>query len=465
MSKVYAVTLIRPHTCSSAAAAPQLLEEAMDPNSSEHGSAPSSASALQRAGAFGRRLPASQLAKALRPGFEQHGRGWTGKHVFAEIRKVDPSASMSMAYQVLSRLRKPVVLSPAFNTILLQGLASALRREGWGVVLHSADAASVRHQIEDIARKQYAAHCRANPECKNTKFDAQHIAAVLEKYASPAAQETQYVMGFTLVPPHIMSGALSHFPPVDAIDGANMRADAAGVMINRATKDGNDNIHLISTSVLLASECNLSMDAVQSAESLLLGADSALDLPGRVTITDGGIALVSSQRKHRPLTALWRCYRHLKADLLKKCKKSAEILDALVKVPPGRVHSADALMEKLPASSPLHSIPKECFCQAYLRSDVCLHGNITNNMVEITNHLMAGARTQSLLFRAMQSAADTVKLRMVSPTFPSYCPTLHHTTCQLSHSRIHVLTHSLTHSLTSSLINSLTHSRIHALTH
>ena len=282
-------------------------------------------------------------------------------------------------------------------------------------MLHTSDAASVCHQIEDIARKQYAAHCRETPECKKVKFDVKHIAAVLERYTSPTAQEQEYVMGFTLVPPHMMNGALSHFPPVDAIDGVSMRDYAIGVMINRATKDGNDNVHLISTSVLLASECNLSMDAVQSAESLLLGVDSALNLPGRVTITDGGIALLSSQERHRPRTALWRCYRHLKADLLKRCKTSAQILDALVKVPPGRVNSADTLMAKLPANSPLHSIPKEQFCQAYLPTDVCLHGNVTNNMVEITNHMMAGVRTQALLFRAMQCAAEAVKLRMVSP--------------------------------------------------
>ena len=419
VSTVYAVTLCKEHACLAMVSLPEPPSgtscSTSDPPSGcscSTTSFPSSASALQRAGTFGRKVPAKQLAAALRAGFERHGRKWTGEQVFNEIRKLDPSTNRSMAFHVLVRLRRPLVISGSFNPILLQGLASALRQEGWGVALHVADAASVRYQIEDIARKQYAAHCRANPESRKHKFDVQHISSVLDLYSGNEAAAQEYIMGFTLVPPNMMKGGLAHFPPFDAIDAASMRDYAAGVMINRATKDGNDNIHVISTSVMLASESNLSLDATQSAETLLLGSDNPLSHRDHVTITDGGIALISSQRKHHPQAALWRCYRHLKADLLKRCKASAQILDKLVKLPPGRVRVADELMAELPAHSPLHNVPREQFCQAYMADNVSLHGNITNNIVEISNHMLARARSEELLFKAMQVTAETVKHRL-----------------------------------------------------
>ena len=406
VNNVFALTLFKEHSC---LAVP---EPPAPSGSSCTTSVPSSASALHRAGAFGRKVPAQQLASALRAGFELHGRKWTGKQVFVEIRKLDPSTNIHMAHHVLSRLRRPVVMSAPFNPILLQGLASALRKEGWGVVLHVADADSVCAQIEDIARKQYAAHCRAHPGSRLIKFDVKHISSVLEQYSSEEAQSQEYIMGFTLVPPNMMRGGLAQFPPFDAIDAASMRDYAAGVMINRATKDGNDNVHLISTSVMLASESGLSLDATQSAETLLLGEDNPLSHPDHVTITDGGIALLSSQVKHHRRASLWRCYRHLKADLLRRCKASAQILDKLVGLPPGRVHAADELMAELPPHSPLRKVPKEQFCQAYMASNVSLHGNVTNNMVEISNHMLARARSEHLLFKAMQVTAETVKHRL-----------------------------------------------------
>ena len=354
-----------------------------------------------------------QLVSALRGKFERASHRWSGKETFDEIRRLDPAANRHMAFAVLRRLRQPHIFSPTFNTILLQGLADALRAEGWGVVLHMSDAASVQHQIEDIARKRYAAYCRAHPECKKVKFDSARIAAVLEKYDTEEARACSYVMGFTLIPPNMMNGGIRNFMPVDAIDGASMRERAAGVMIARATKDANDNIHVISLSVMLAAESNVSLDAVQTAENRLLGNPNPLSSSERVTITDGGVALISSQQRQHPEVSLWRCYRHLKSDLLKRCRDSLPIFEQLVKLPPGRVDAADALMEKLPSSSPLHTIPRNQYCQAYMSPEVCLHGNVTNNMVEITNHMMAPARTQENLFNSMQCVAEILKQRMV----------------------------------------------------
>lgn len=152
---VAAVTLNLPHTCLSAPEGP--LPSPRNPSrastSSSSFTIPSSASGMLSKGHFGRRLPAQQLCAAVKPEFERQGGKWTGREVLAAIRKLDAGASASMGFDVLRLLRKPVTLSPAFNSILLQGLAISLRKLGFGVVLHTTNAACVRHQIVDIARK------------------------------------------------------------------------------------------------------------------------------------------------------------------------------------------------------------------------------------------------------------------------------------------------------------------------
>lgn len=99
-------------------------------------------------------------------------------------------------------------------------------------------------------------------------FDPKNLSGLLDSYEGVQAQQTTYAMGFTLIPPNMMEGGLNHVMPVDAIDGANMRDPAAGTMILRATKDANDNVHVISCSAMLGSEsdscstrqCPLSID-------------------------------------------------------------------------------------------------------------------------------------------------------------------------------------------------------------
>ena len=103
----------------------------------------------------------------------------------------------------------------------------------------------------------------------------------------------------------------------------------------------------------------------------------------------------------------------MKADLTKRCKKSKDVYEEIVRVPNGRVTHADILFDKLPESSPLRNLPREEICQAYLSANSCLHGNTTNNMAEICNFMLQAARSQEHLFSSMQAAVHTLKQRQV----------------------------------------------------
>ena len=111
-----------------------------------------------------------------------------------------------------------------------------------------------------------------------------------------------------------------------------------------------------------------------------------------------------------PRSSLFRCSVHLREDL-KKSTKGRESLDTfnmLLSVPPGAVAVADRLMKKLPKDSPLHNVPKEHFCQAYMKAGACLHGDLTGNNVECLHVIYNACRDKvSLLERALAAASVT----------------------------------------------------------
>ena len=171
---------------------------------------------------------------------------------------------------------------------------------------------------------------------------------------------------------------------------------------------------------MLASECNLALGAMMDGENVLLRqirgseaqrlASSPLDAVGRVTITDGGVSLISQQRAKHPTTFLWRCARHLTEDLQKhQHKKSLEVYGELLQIPYGRTHQADSLYAQLPANCPLRRIPREQVCQAYLEAS--LHGNKTNNFAEVLNHMFEPARTEKELSRSLLAVVSILKHR------------------------------------------------------
>jgi len=86
-----------------------------------------------------------------------------------------------------------------------------------------------------------------------------------------------YVMGYTLIPPNIMSN-FSKFPPWDAFDCAHKRGAAQGIIASRATKNANGRLEVISFSDVLGPESSLTCNAIMGAEAKCLeGSESAID--------------------------------------------------------------------------------------------------------------------------------------------------------------------------------------------
>ena len=59
------------------------------------------------------------------------------------------------------------------------------------------------------------------------------------------AIDIEYLVGWTLVPPNMMEDGWLNFMPVSALDAAGMRGRGQGIVVVRATKDANNNIHLV----------------------------------------------------------------------------------------------------------------------------------------------------------------------------------------------------------------------------
>ena len=51
---------------------------------------------------------------------------------------------------------------------------------------------------------------------------------VEDENGEPTAEQIQYLVGWTVVPPNIMGGGLANFARHDALDGAGCRGEAAG---------------------------------------------------------------------------------------------------------------------------------------------------------------------------------------------------------------------------------------------
>ena len=420
---VWVCTLYKPHTCLATPIPPPIpppsCASCAASNTGSTSTIPSSAGALSLvpAGCGGRRVKASHHVSVLKSRFDASKSPWSVDDVFEEMQRLDSAANRRMAFAVLRELKAPSILSPAFNVSLLHGLAHNLGEQGFGVAFHMVSASTVATMIVDIAKNQYRAWQAKDPVAKSVPFNPDNLTTVISKYTEDEDHSNKYVIGWTLIPKNMMYDNLLNFIPVDAIDGAAMRDDAAGTMFIRATKDANENVHPISISVLLTSECNAALNAHMTAENVLLRQSSSpglttnspLDAPGRVTITDGGPALMGVQNAMHPSTSLFRCMHHMKEELRKRCKLSLQIYEELLQVPFGRVQEADELFAKLPERSPLRKIPREQICQAYLHGS--LFGVKTNNFAEVSNHMFAETRKQKELCNSLLATVAILKRR------------------------------------------------------
>ena len=325
-----------------------------------------------------RSFTSSQLEHALRPDFEAHGRRWTAREVRERISRIDPGA-VGIAGYVLEKLRRVHRVKKETSTKLIQGLALCLRRRGFGVVLHTASASSVREQALELARKKYYGEARKRGISKVARFKRSAVAtaltAIRDTFVRPDVGEVpaEYLVGYTVVPPAQMDGGHENFPPCDAIDCAAVRGRASGILIVRGKKDANSNLHAASLSHMLAAEGDLSLGAPTAAEKALLPKE-AFNTPDYVTLVDGGASLKSQNKMCNPEASLLRCSRHLLDECIKgsaTAKASVAPYKKLMQIPKGHNRAADRIYDTLPMGSPLRRIPKEELAPVYLPPVSC----------------------------------------------------------------------------------------------
>lgn len=303
-SKVFGVTRATPHSCSRVTPHPG--GKAANPGDDvEEGCGNTGESTVTfddedirlRRSTNERSLTSSQLAHALRAEFEaaQRCRPWGLKVCREAVLKLDEGAG-GTAGMVLRKLRAVHALPPELELELLQGLAVELRAVGFGVALHVADADAVRAQAMELAKKRYYA-CGRRAGRKLPRFSEKGVASYLQDVSDDAT----YIVGWTLIPPNMMShtvhashgssGGRGRFIGVDALDCAGFRGRGQGILVVRATHDANEHVHPISVSHMLAAEGDLSVGAHIDTELELIGAGE-MDQSARVTIVDGGLSLV-----------------------------------------------------------------------------------------------------------------------------------------------------------------------------
>ena len=257
-----------------------------------------------------RSLTAKQLKDALQPEFEQHQRRWKLPDVREKISLIDAGAA-SLAGAVLRGLRGVHQLNTATSTKLIQGLALSMRRRGWGVALHYADATAIREQALELARKRYYAEARRRKLGKVQRFSRDAVAQTLDEISEFVKDESgnqtkaTYITGWTAIPPSQMANGYKNYIPVDAIDCAAMRGRCGGVAVVRAKKDANRRLHVVSMSHVLAAEGDLSVGGHMFAEKQILPED-AFNTSDYLTLFDGGASLKGQTRAFNPNASTMR---------------------------------------------------------------------------------------------------------------------------------------------------------------
>ena len=261
---------------------------------------------------------------------------------------------------------------------LIQGLQVCAKRRGLGFVLHKAMGDSVREQALELARKKYYAEGRKRNLPKAQRFTKESVGVALDEIVDSRQQVTStgeevsvtvnYLVGWTIVNDNQVGGGHKNFPPVTAIDCANMRGRALGVLVARGVKNANRKLNFASLSRMLAAEGDLSVGAHMAAEKACLHA-AAFNSDEDLTIYDGGSSLRKKTIQFNENSGRLRCTRHLDEELVKGGKAGAdsrEIYAKLVAVPKNHAKAAEQLYSKLPANSPLLKVPKDELCPAFL---------------------------------------------------------------------------------------------------
>ena len=152
-----------------------------------------------------------------------------------------------------------------------------------------------------------------------------------------------------------------------------------------AIQDGEKCIHAAAVSGFSAAEGTLTAESHAKAEMLLNPKPDGYTMD--TCVVDGAPCLAEAAVKYYEGINIARCRRHLKERLLLTAtgRESLPVYEQIILVPRTRRDIADELYRKLPKDSPLHDIPREQICDAYLPEDVHNHGVRLNNPAEIWN--------------------------------------------------------------------------------
>ena len=105
---------------------------------------------------------ARQLFEMMQPAFEQDACSWSVANLRRRISNIDKN-SAKRASHVMRMLRQVNECSSDDSARQIQGCARKLTESGFGVALHTGDAAAVRAQILAAAQKLYISRVR-NPK-------------------------------------------------------------------------------------------------------------------------------------------------------------------------------------------------------------------------------------------------------------------------------------------------------------
>ena len=204
------------------------------------------------------------------------------------------------------------------------------------------------------------------------------------------SRKAEYLMGYTIVPKNIMEGG-DAFSPIDSLDCGTCYS---GVLVVRAKKDANNNVHVGSCSRLAGAECPTTVGAHCRAEKFIMGKKNIFSRKQNLTISDGGYALRHTRREHYPNSWQMSCARHFREECKRKhvSKEDMQKYEVLLKLGKNQMKAAQYLYDQLPAQSHIRSRPKEELFPVFFPAGVCNHGETTNQSAEVCMHMLRAVR-------------------------------------------------------------------------
>ena len=185
------------------------------------------------------------------------------------------------------------------------------------------------------------------------------------------------------------------------------------VMAVSAIQDGNGNVHPLAISDFSAAEGTMTSESHCKADVTLNPQNT---YHGQLTVVDGAPVLSEAVTKYYNNMSLARCRRHYRERLLTTAhgRRDLQVYDDIVVVPRTQRALADRLYQKLPKDSPIHEVPREHLCDAYLPEGVDSHSVKLNNSAEQWNFMSMAAREEESKFRSMQAVVGLLEARQQS---------------------------------------------------